>query len=306
MVPAVIQTVQTAGCITNMNIVRLKDYQFTKPILLADVNCESDELENTKGAIIDIIHQQEQLSNVASVSVYLRKFTDGSWITINAEEQYAPGSLMKIPILITYLKQAEDNASLLDKQLLFSGHQEALPHQNFVEESLISGNKYSIRELLRRMIVDSDNDATALLGNNLNVSMVKKLFADLNLREPKMEQKDYFISAPDCAKFLRILFNSSYLTHNMSEYALDLLTQSKFKLGLLKGISPDVKVAHKFGESGETGKELQLHETGIVYLDGNPYLLVVMTKGRAFDKMEECIAAISGVVYNKFSGKTVN
>ena len=97
MAPAVIQTEQTAGCITNMNIVRLKDYQFTKPILLADVNCESDELENTKGAIIDIIHQQEQLSNVASVSVYLRKFADGSWITINAEEQYAPGSLMKIP-----------------------------------------------------------------------------------------------------------------------------------------------------------------------------------------------------------------
>ena len=126
---AVIQTTQNAGCITSMNIVRLKDFNLTKPILLADVSCESDGIEETKGAVIDVIHQQEQYGNVATVSFYLRKLTDGSWTTINAEEQYAPGSLMKVPILISYLKEAEDNSTLLDKQIIFSGHDNTMSHR---------------------------------------------------------------------------------------------------------------------------------------------------------------------------------
>ena len=301
-----IQSTQNTACITSMNIVRLKDYSLTKPILLADVNCESDGLEETKGALLDMIHQQQQYGNATSISVYLRKFADGSWTTINGEEQYAPGSLMKVPILITYLKQAEDNPSLLDMKIIFSGHNTKMPQQNFVEDTLVANTKYTIRELLRRMIVDSDNDATSLLSSNLNVSLVKKLFTDLNLSEPNVAQKDYFITATECARFLRILFNSSYLSHNTSEYALELLTQSKFKRGMIKEIPKDVKVAHKFGESGLTGMEVQLHEEGIFYLDNNPYLLVVMTKGKDFDKMADCISSISGLVYNKFSGKALN
>ena len=302
----IIPATQHASCITNMNIVRLKDYRLTKPILLADVNIESEDLEQTKGVVIDMIHKQQQLGNVSSVSVYLRKFSDGSWITINGDEKYAPGSLMKVPILITILKQAETNPSLLDKKVVFYGNNASLPHQNFVEDSLIVGTKYSTRELLKRMIVDSDNNATAQLSANLNVEMVKKLFTDLNLREPNVQQKDYFITASDCGKFLRILYNSSYLSHTMSEYALDLLTQSKFKNGLSKGLTEGVRMAHKFGESGETGKEMQLHEEGIVYLDNNPYLVVVMTKGKDFEKQGACIAEISKVIYNRFNGSNLN
>lgn len=302
-----VSTVQTAGCISSMNIVRLKDFSLTRPILLSDVNCESDGLELTKEAVVDVIHQQQQLGNVAAVSVYLRKFSDGSWITINGNEQYSPGSLMKVPIMIACLKQAENNPSLLEKQLVFTGHKEAnMPHQNFIEDSLVAGKKYSIRELLKRMIVDSDNDATALLSSNLDIAMVKKLFNDLNLNEPEVKQKDYLITAFDCAKFLRILFNSSYLSHNMSEFALDLLIQSKFKSGIIKGMPEGMKVAHKFGESGETGKEVQLHEEAIVYADGNPYLLVIMTKGNDFTKLSESISGISKAVYDKFSGTTLN
>lgn len=287
-------------CISNLHIVRLKDYQLIKPILLADIDRQSSELEETKGVIMDAIQRQQQLGKVGSVSVYLRKLSDGSWITINGDEQYAPGSLMKIAILISYLKNSENAPAILNHQLLFTKHQENMPDQNFIEEELMPGKKYTISELLSRMIINSDNEATALLSAHLDVSVFKKLFTDLNLTEPNTTQKDYFINVSDCAKFLRILYNSSYLNYNLSQYALELLTKSKFNKGLTKVIPGEVKVAHKFGESGDKNN-VQLHEEGIVYVNNNPYLLVVMTKGKDFGKLSECIASLSSAVYTKFA-----
>ncbi len=291
---------QNAGCMS-MNILRLKDYELIKPVLLADINQESNDLEETKGAILDVIHQQEQYGNIATASIYLRKFNDGSWCTINGDEQYIPGSLMKIPILITFLKQAETDPNVLDKLILFPGHAQDLPYQNIIGDSLVRGNKYKIRELLTRMIVNSDNDAVTLLQNNINIAIFKKFFTDLNLPEPPDERRDYLINVADCAKIFRVLYNSTYLNHDMSEYALYLLTQTRFNKGMKREIPQTIKVADKFGESGITGGDVQLHEGGIFYVNNSPYLLIVMTKGRDFDKMSEAISSISKVVYNKFS-----
>lgn len=301
-----VETTQNAGCLSSMNILRLKDFELVKPILLADIDHESSDLEETKASLLDIIHQQEQYGNISTASIYLRKFSDGSWLVINGEEEYQPGSLMKVPILITYLKQLETSPGLLDKKILFTGHAPQMPLQNFVEDTLIPGNKYTIRNLLERMIINSDNDAVTLLNADLNVATLKKLFSDLNLPEPEAGDKQYPVRVKDYAKFFRILFNGSYLNHNLSEYGLNLLTEAKFKKGLSSAIPEGVKVAHKFGESGITGGEVQLHEGGVFYLNNNPYLLVVMTKGKDFAKMNQCLSTISDYVYKKFAGVTVN
>ena len=291
--------IQTADCITSLNILRLKDYELTKPILLADIPRESSELEETKAAILDVIHQQKEGGNAKTVSVYLRKFNDGSWITINQQEQYDPGSILKVSLLIAILKQAQSNPSLLDKKILFSIHGTDIPKEYFLDDTLMPGTKYSIRELLRRMIVYSDNDAVTLLNQDLNVTMLQKLFTDLGLTAPQPQTK-YLMTAEDCAKFMRVLFNSSYLKPEFSENALRLLTESRFHKGLTDPLPATLKVAHKFGEAG-TFTEPQLHEEGIVYIDNNPYLLVIMTKGSDYDRLSQCVSAISKVVYGKFA-----
>ncbi len=302
---SMVAATQSVSCISSMNILRLKDYDLIKPILLSDINRESNDLEETKGALIDAIHQQQQYGNVSSAAVYLRRFSDGSWITINNTEQFSPGSLMKISILIAYLKQSETEPGILDKKLAFTARQRSGFNQAFHEDPLEIGNYYSVRQLLEKMITDSDNDATGLLNGNINITVFKKLFSDLGFPQPSLTQNKYLLTAPDCAKFLRILFNASYLNHDNSEYALKLLTGSKFHNGITKGLPADLKVAHKFGESG-TDQDKELHEEGIIYLDNNPYLLVVMTKGNDFGKMSTCISALSQVVYSKFGGRSAN
>ena len=98
------------------------------------------------------------------------------------------------------------------------------------------------------------------------------------------------------------MYRSTYLTKENSEFALSLLNQSDFSLGLLKGLPGNINVAHKFGEAG-TKREPELHESGIVYLDYGPYLITIMTKGYKIDDLPPVISTISKMVYDDISNK---
>jgi hypothetical protein len=87
-----------------------------------------------------------------------------------------------------------------------------------------------------------------------------------------------------------------------SEHALELMTRSDFKSGLVAGLPSGVEVAHKFGEAGDQN-EKQLHETGLVYAEGNPYLITVMTRGSNADSLASAIASISKLVYEQMEAR---
>jgi len=87
----------------------------------------------------------------------------------------------------------------------------------------------------------------------------------------------------------------------MSEKALEYLSQSDYKNGLVAGVSSNIIVAHKFGERGyKQGKINQLHDCGIIYYPNEPYLLCIMTDGRSFEDRELIIRNISQLVYDEF------
>ena len=88
----------------------------------------------------------------------------------------------------------------------------------------------------------------------------------------------------------------------MSEKALELLSKSTFKEGLVSGTLDGVAVAHKFGERTnqlQDGTDLnkELHDCGIIYYPGDPYLLCVMTRGSDFPKLQSAISTVSHLAY---------
>ena len=122
----------------------------------------------------------------------------------------------------------------------------------------------------------------------------------MGLPVPDDNNKDYTISVREYSEFLKVLYDGSYLTISASEYATSLLSQCDFKKGIVKGLPDGVKVAHKFGESG-TPQLHELHESAIVYLDSNPYLLTVMTRGTDLDKMADVMGFISKLAYERMN-----
>ncbi len=245
------------------------------------------------------------------VSVYFRQLNYGVWFSIGDTEKFYPASLLKVPLMIAVLKEAEADPTWLAKMITYSGYPDYNAMQNFKPSKVLeAGESYPVDELLRRMIVYSDNNAADLLEDNVDPEMRNSTYDDLSISDPYYlsNQADYRISAKAYVSFYRVLFNASYLSKNMSEKALELLTMSEFNTGMVAGVPSGIPVAHKFGENtmGLAGGIKELHDCGIVYYPGNPYLLCVMTSGKSFEQLDVVIREISRVIYEEISRQSMD
>jgi beta-lactamase class A len=298
-IATIINDGKTVPC--NYNIVRYGDYKYIHPLLTAEPECESEKYAPIKNQVYSYIESERQDGKLASVSVYLRDFRGGEWMVINPERRYEPGSLLKVGVLLTYLHMAEADPGLLNKEYVYHNPRGfSFPVERYRSDTIVDGRKYKVKDLLHYMITFSDNRSTLFLENMMDTAAFKKQFSDLGMSEPHFQNEDYMLNVKEYATFMKALYNASYLTPAASEYANTLLTQSTFKEGLVKELPADVKVAHKFGEAGDMLTH-ELHESGIIYLDKNPYLLTVMTMGKDWDKQAQVISHISKMVYDFMS-----
>jgi beta-lactamase class A len=205
--------------------------------------------------------------------------------------------------MITFLKDAEKDPSLLDRELLMT-QRAPVPEATLTAAPLALNRTYKVKDLIRSMIIDSDNDATLLLGQNMNASEFVDLFKDLAIGVPDVNDSNHRMSAKEIARFMRVLYNATYLNPQSSEYALSLLTQTAYKEGLPKYLPKGLTVASKFGERLDEENMQNFHEVGIIYLDGNPYLLSVMTKGPVKENLHSAVAEMSSICYKFMTGQS--
>lgn len=281
----------------NVEILRQNQYELTKPLILVDVASEEQSFTNLKSILNQYLDRQKSLGIIQSASVMFREQFDGKWFSINPTENYNPGSIMKLVTMICYLKAAESNPAILERKILLVRHFGEIPDQTLTGKALVPGSYYKVRDLIAQMVIYSDNDAAALLNRDVDFDVYKRILKDLGLPGVEKTQMNYEMNAIECTKLLRVLFNSSILKPESSEFALQLLTQSGYNAGIAKYIDPSVKIARKFGERVYAGNQ-QLHETGIFYYKDRPYILTVMTKGPDNLALPAVLADVSQMVYN--------
>ncbi len=280
----------------NYDVKRLNGYNYIKPLMFVDNECESEDLSSVKQRVYSLIEQYKVSGDLISCSVYLKSYQKNGWIGINENEKFSPGSLLKVPVLITFLKMNETSPGILDKTLTYDHVLVSNKNAEFLSSQIQLGHKYSVRELLTYMIAYSDNNATNLLNTVIDVTIFKKIFTDLGLAPPDWKSNNYPISPKDYSLFMRVLYNASYISNEDSEFATELLTHSDFHNGLIKNLPSYIKKAHKFGEGG-ISTEPELSESAFIYLENKPYLLTVMTKGKNNQKLAQIISQISDIVY---------
>jgi beta-lactamase class A len=282
----------------DVSITRDNSPSLTKPFLFADVQCESDALQSLKAELTEIIDARKKEGIISRASVYYKELNTLHWTSAYGDELYYPGSMLKIPLLLTILKQAQRDRALLESKIQFNSPTKLgvmVPVQN----PLVVGNFYTVQQLLEQMILQSDNDATSLLFSIYDRRFYDDLFMKLSIPLQDPEDAYYQLSGKDIAKFLRVLYNASYLSSLYSEYALDLLTKSSFKQGVLQGLPAGTKVAHKFGERFTTSDLVQLHETAIVYRGSAAFVVTIMTEGKNMNNLSEVIGTLSKVCFNE-------
>jgi beta-lactamase class A len=275
------------------------EYKFINPLLLtqSSSNIRSPSLATLQSKLQTVVDAANQDTKVDNVSVYFRNMNSGEWTGVNENDTYAPGSMLKVAILIGYLNEADSDPSILDTQYNYDPQIDE--GQYFKPASMLSPGLHTVRDLLKNMIIESDNTATLILANR-RPDLVQNVYTILNLPNPEVGAD--FMSPLQYAEFWRVLYNASYLSKPNSEEALDLLSLTTFNEGLVSGLPADIRVAHKFGEHTNVSSTAppvhELHDCGIIYPPGkDPYFLCVMTRGGDFPALEQAISSISKLVW---------
>ena len=285
-----------------------EDNVFTAPLLGYELpeSIGLPEYKPLEEKIGSLIQEKIKQGNATNIATYFRDHNRGRWVGVNENDQFSPASLLKVPLMMVYYKIAQTDPSRLQNKLTYQGGE----NLNAIErirpsQELTLGTSYTVDDLINRMIIHSDNNATQLLLGNLDRNTLRDLFSDLGIQLPENGQPSDYLSAKSYSLFFRLLYNATYLNEEFSEHALSLLAQTEFKEGLAAGVPGDIPVAHKFGEyEGDTGAEL--HDCGDIYFSENPYLLCIMTKGNNLDSLKNIIKDISNLVYDEMRHQYAN
>lgn len=288
--------------------IKVAGYKFISPFLdyeLPEGYSARHEPIPFRYKIKNFVDQQVQSGNVLEMSVYYRDLSDGPWFGINEKVKYNPASMMKVPVMMGWLKRAEQDPSVLQQKLIFDEKAyPSIPQSIKPQKTLKNGASYTVEELLVYMISFSDNRALLMLSEGLTDKEYCNIVDTIDVdTEPGDTGKYYLITSHGYSGFFRVLYNASFLNRKMSEKALQLLSLPDFTYGIIAGVPKGVTVASKFGEYYDKAPGVQqLHEFGIVYHPKGPYILGVMTRGKDLVKQANVLKSVSKIIYDEING----
>lgn len=208
------------------------------------------------------------------VAIQMEYLNTGSYLSINQNYRMLPASLTKVPVSMMVLRRIEQGTLNFDQILEIKEEDRDSKWGEMYK--LPVGTKLSLREVVEKSLIESDNTAHKMLYRLVGVEEAQDMSQELNLED--LFDKEGKISAREYAKLLRSLYTSSYLTPEHSQLLLDLMTRDQVVKFLIRGLGSEVKYAHKFGESSAIYSYL---DAGIVYVPNRPYVLVVMVHDEA-------------------------
>lgn len=238
--------VRALGPAPTSKVLRSGSHGLINPILDVEPTVEFQELRPFQHRVQLLVDEAKSSGRATHVSVYFRDLENGLLFGIDATETFAPSSLLKVPLLMAALRRAAREPGLLEQKLRYQA--EDLVTATTSETTLEANREYTLDELLRAMIVNSDNGAAAMVRRAIGPEELDAVYRDLGITVPKVRGPGDSMRVKEYATFFRILYNAGYLDKDRSQKALEYLVATGFRAGLVAGVPPDVTVAHKYGE----------------------------------------------------------
>lgn len=287
--------------------------EFIKP----NIDCDSfdqtaEKLSSLQDKLQVMILTMQKTGKIKRGSVFVRDLKTSRFAGVNETDTFYMASLLKTPLVIGGFKLAEVEPKILDQEIVYTGAPDLYGDQIVKSnETMKVGTPYSIRELMRRSVVYSDNTASQMLFDFYPVEFLDRILQALGIQVTRPNgETENLITARSYSNVFRVLYNSSYLTKEYSNEALSILTQTQFATGATSKLPKGTLVAHKFAErtmvtdSGQVASK-QFHECGIVYANKSkdPYIFCIMTEGNDYEVMEGVIADISLSIFEEITNQ---
>ncbi len=221
----------------------------------------------------------------------------------NAGVVFPAASLIKLPIAVTVYQWAAQGRLSLDSMLTMDA--EVIVGGTGSIQYTAPGSRYTVRELVARMLYDSDNTATNMLIDHLGgFDPVNQLLQQIGTTQTVLQRRmmdfearaagyDNLTTASDMTLLLQRLYAGTMPDPAGAQEIIAALTRTGDRQKIPAGVPPDVVVAHKTGVLPQIE-----HDAGIVLAPGQPYILVVLSQDLASNAVGvSTIAEASRMVY---------
>ncbi|MFJ2674574.1 serine hydrolase [Streptomyces sp. NPDC087525] len=251
----------------------------------SEVSCTSDKAGLASRLSEDIQAVVEDATLKGRVSVALYDRTTGTTCAFNADQRYDSASVVKVIVLGTLLRLAQDE------------NRDLTPDE---------------RTLAGKMITASDNDATTTLWKQLGLARISD-FLRLAGMEGTTPDPDGFwgltqINAADQLKLMELLTSANpVLDDDRRAYALDLMNQviPSQRWGVPTGAPGGATVHVKNGWLQRSSGGWRVHSVGAFTGQGHDYGLAVLTADNTdMPASVAVIENIAGKVHADLNGTT--
>ena len=287
----------TADYISNhwfMGIRSLEGARLKKPEMVQMTeNAEMTKLENI-------------LSNVASQyksihpSVYVWDYSTGNYAQLNADEVFATASIIKLPVLAQLFRNIEKGTVSLDEKMPLTEYYrtEGSGSLQFKAEN----SQYTIDDLARIMITESDNSATNMLVARMgSMTSLNSAIRRWGLKHTHMQtwlpdlDGTNHSTVRDMAQILYNIDSPEFLTNASREKIFDYMGHVHNNRLIAAGLPQGAEFLHKTGDIGK-----MLGDAGIVYApNGKKYIVVIFVNRPHNSPLgKEFIVKASETIYN--------
>lgn len=210
-------------------------------------------------------------------------------IYYNHQEVFPSASVIKVPILIAGLKQAEEGLVNLNQITRITNRVGG----SGVLQSLSSLASLTVKDLMTLMITVSDNIATNMVIDLLGMKKINQVIDGLGMSSTKLNRKmmdfaaieaglDNVTTPSDIIRCLKVMDEASFISAESSERALTIMGAQQFQDKLPAMMDPErMYIGNKTG--GLPGVE---HDCAILKYNGKTAYIAALT-----EKLEDVYSA---------------
>ena len=237
-------------------------------------------------------------------AIYVWEYENGKYVDINGDELYSAASIIKLPVLVRLFKSIEANQMTIFDDMLLTDYYQSPGSGNL--QYAQTGRKYTLDQLAKTMIQDSDNTSTNMIMSKLggmddiNIGLrdwgISKTYVRTWLPDLQGTNKT---TAKDMAKILYNLDNPGFLNINSREYIIDYMSHVKNNRLIAAGLGDGALFIHKTGDIGT-----MLGDAGIVYAQNGKKYIVVILANRPHNAPQgkDFIVKASSLIYKAIVG----
>jgi beta-lactamase class A len=232
------------------------------------------------------------------MGVAIQDLTTGEHFLLNEDEVFAQASSIKITVLANlYLQAQQGKLKLTDLYTVQSS--DLVPDSDIMGGLTPGVTRITLRDLATMMVAVSDNSATNVLIDRVGMQNVNAMLDSLSLPHTRLRRKMMDLQAAkegrenistprEMMTLLDAIYQGKVLNKEFTADFFKMLSTNKDSW-IPRDLPQDLKVANKPG-----ALEAVRNDSGIVFVEGRPYVICVMTSFLRNERDgEETISKIS-------------